>query len=383
MKNRLVFEVEKGGERQEKGRGKAKKRQEEGRKKVGERQRKAEERQREGRGKTNGRKEQGRRKVEGIMKLLILVLIFGVIFFLVISLYYLEMARRASKKEKFLKKLAVEGRRKAKDSQLNEENKKGALELILAWVMDLVVIENLLVSSDASISVGRFLSISLGMGLVFLVLPMVLMKNPFVMLIFLVFGSFVPTIYYILKRKKREEIMVKQLPEAINMITRALKAGQPLDAALHEVGRSLAPPVGSEISTVYDEMAMGLPFETAIRNFEKRYPRISDIKILCTTFVVQRETGGNLSAILEGLANTIRERFKLQMQVRALTAEGRMTSLILGFIPIGFATMTWFLNPKYISILFTHPLGKKLLLLAFFLEAVGFYVMRKLSSLEV
>ncbi|MBL0731931.1 MAG: type II secretion system F family protein, partial [Desulfosarcina sp.] len=201
--------------------------------------------------------------------------------------------------------------------------------------------------------------------------------------LFLIIGAAAPLFYFVYRRKKREDILVKQLPESIDMITRALKAGQSLDGALHEVGRSLPLPIGGEISTVYDEIAMGLPFESAIKNFEKRYPRIADIKILCTTFVIQRETGGNLTKILTGLATTIRERFKLKMQVKTLTAEGRVTSMILAMIPVAFALLTWFLNPKYISILFVHPMGKKILFFAFFLEGLGFYVMKRLSAIKV
>lgn len=317
------------------------------------------------------------------MEILILITVFLVIFIFVISLYYLEMDRRASKKEKFIKNLALERRKSNDGTLIDKEAKKSLLESILGAVIDIAVIESFLISADANISTRRFLIISLGMGLFFIIPPMLLVRNPFVMFIFLALGMSIPMIYYNFRRKKREENLVKQLPEAINMIARALKAGQSLDGALHEVGRRLPPPIGYEISSIYDEIAMGIPFETAIRNFEKRYPQIADIKILCTTFVIQRETGGNLTRILDGLSTTIQDRFKLKMQVKTLTAEGRITSLILGFIPIVFGLLTWFLNPKYISILFVHPVGKKLLLLAIFLEISGFYVMRKMSDIKV
>ena len=317
------------------------------------------------------------------MKIFILIMVFMVVSFFCLSLYYLDMDRRAAAREKFLNRLARE-RRGASDRETEPEDvQSGFLETIVGRIMDTALIESLLVSADSSISVGRFLSISLGMGVIFMLPPLILMGNPFVMLLFLIIGAVAPLFYFVYRRKKREDILVKQLPESIDMITRALRAGQSLDGALHEVGRSLPLPMGGEISAVYDEIAMGLPFESAIKNFEKRYPRIADIKILCTTFVIQRETGGNLTKILTGLATTIRERFKLKMQVKTLTAEGRVTSLILAMIPVAFALLTWFLNPKYISILFVHPMGKKILFFAFFLEGLGFYVMKKLSAIKV
>jgi len=316
------------------------------------------------------------------MKTLILTIVFLIVFFLILSIYYMDIDRRAAKKEKILKKLAYE-RRKGADRAAAGYEKKGIMEKVLGRLIDMALIESLLVSADSSISVGRFLSISLGMGVFFILPPLLLMRNPFVMFLFLISGALLPSFYYIYRKNKHEETLIKQLPEAIDMITRSLKAGQSLDRAMHEVSRRLPAPIGTEVSSVYDEIAMGIPFETAIKNLENRYQKIADIKILCTTFVVQRETGGNLTKILDGLSKTIRDRFKLKMQVKAMTAEGRITSLILGLLPVAFAGITWFLNPKYISILFVHPVGKKLLVFALFLEVLGFYVMKKISDIKV
>ena len=316
------------------------------------------------------------------MKTLILIIVFLIVFFLVLSIYYMDIDRRAAKKEKILKKLAYE-RRKNVDRAAAGYEKTGIMEKALGRLIDMAKIESLLVSADSSISVDRFLSISLGMGVFFILPPLLLMRNPFVMFLFLIFGAMLPSFYYVYRKNKHEETLIKQLPEAIDMITRSLKAGQSLDRAMHEVSRRLPAPIGTEVSSVYDEIAMGIPFETAIKNLENRYSKIADIKILCTTFVVQRETDGNLTKILDGLSKTIRDRFKLKMQVKTLTAEGRMTSLILGLLPVAFAAITWLLNPKYISILFVHPVGKKILLAALFLEVLGFYVMKKISGIKV
>ena len=228
------------------------------------------------------------------MKWLISTVFALVIFFLILSFYYLQGDRKAARKEKLLKKLAAERRSPQDDRVLNE--KSGFMETMLGRVMDIAIIESLLISAEASISVKRFLFVSFGIGLFFVLPPLLLMRNPFIMFLFLMLGFFCPAFYYIYRRNKREEGLVKQLPEAIDMIIRSLKAGQSLDGALREVGRKLPAPVGTEIRSVYDEIAMGLSFETAIRNFADRYPRIADIKILCTTFAVQRETGGNISA---------------------------------------------------------------------------------------
>jgi tight adherence protein B len=187
----------------------------------------------------------------------------------------------------------------------------------------------------------------------------------------------------LLRKKRRESALVAQLPDAIDAITRAIRAGQSVDSALMEVSRSLPAPVGTEVRTIYDEMAMGLAFETAIRNFEGRFPMVSDVKILCSAFIIQREAGGSLTHILQGLSTTIRERFKLKQQVHALTAEGRVTAIILAAIPLAFAFLTWLLNPTYISLLFVHPMGKMLLAGAICLEVMGFLIMRNMAKIEV
>jgi tight adherence protein B len=184
-------------------------------------------------------------------------------------------------------------------------------------------------------------------------------------------------------RRRREARLVAQLPEAIDMIARAIRAGQSVDAALRDISHNLPAPVGPEIGTVRDEIVMGLSFEQAVRHFEARFARVADVKILCAALVIQRETGGNLTRILGGLAHTIRQRGRLQMQVRAMSAEGRMSSLVLGLIPIAFGAITWLLNPDYIALLFTHPTGKALLALAVGLVGLGFYFLRRIARIEV
>jgi tight adherence protein B len=156
-----------------------------------------------------------------------------------------------------------------------------------------------------------------------------------------------------------------------------------VDGALKEAGRGFPPPIGVEIPRIYDEIAMGLPFEQALGNFERRFPHVSDIKILCAAFIIQRETGGNLIRILQGLSTTIRERFNLKRQVRTLTAEGRMSAKVLAVLPLAFSGIVWLLNADYIRPLFVHPAGRKLLLFAAVSVALGFVVMHVMTKIEV
>jgi len=145
------------------------------------------------------------------MKVFILIMVFMVVSFFFLSLYYLDMDRRAAAREKFLNRLARERRGSTDRETEAEDVQAGLLESIIGKIMDTALIESMLVLADSSISVGRFLSVSLGMGLVFMLPPLVLMRNPFVMLLFLVLGASVPVFYFIYRRKKQEETTIKTI----------------------------------------------------------------------------------------------------------------------------------------------------------------------------
>jgi tight adherence protein B len=155
-----------------------------------------------------------------------------------------------------------------------------------------------------------------------------------------------------------------------------------VDNALKEVARSSPPPLGAEIRTIYEEIALGIPFTAALENFEHRFNRLADVKLMTTAFIIQRETGGNLTRVLDNLANLIRERDTLKRQVRAMTAEGRSSAFILGVLPLVVGAFFWIVRPAYIKVLFTHPVGQKLLLAAVVLEISGFAVMCLMTRID-
>jgi tight adherence protein B len=313
---------------------------------------------------------------------LIAAIVFMDVLLFSLSFYYLLKDRKERRKKKVLTRLSrnadADGTRLLKTASV-----RSGLSRLAGSVMDLAALESLLIAADARLSVERFCTLSLGLALLVVLPAVILLHNLAAALVVMCAGLCLPYIYLVWRRKRREQMLVQQLPETLEMIVRALRAGQSVDGALKEIAASSAPPVGTEIRTVYDEMAMGLSFEKALRNLEKRFAGVSDIKIMCTAFIVQRETGGNLSKILAGLADTIRRRFKLRRQVRTLTAEGRTSALILGLLPLVFALVAWVFNPDYIGLLIAHPMGRKLLILAVFFVVSGFTVMRLMTRIEV
>ena len=308
----------------------------------------------------------------------ILVLFFG------ISIYYLIKDKEAHEKSKRIKELVPDKAETGNSASFIIDEQPGSrLQKILGRFLDLAALESMLIASNVPLSIDRLLTFGLGTGIIFVLPVVVIFRSPWPVLPLLILGFFLPFLYVMYRKKKREDALVEQLPDALDMIVRALRVGQSVDGALQEVARSFSPPIGTEIKNIYNEMSMGLPFEKALRNFEKRFIKIPEVKILVTAFIIQRETGGNLTSVLDGVARTIRERFHLKRQIKVLTAEGRLSALILGLLPIGFLLIAWVFNPKYISLLFTDPTGKKLLLFAVLFEITGFVVMRIMSRIKV
>jgi tight adherence protein B len=314
-----------------------------------------------------------------------IALLFGLmILFFGISIHYILADREAVEKEKLLKQFEGKGpRADQSDALIRAERQRSTLERLLGRVLDLAAIESLLIAAGAPLSLERLLTLCLGIGILFVIPVLAILKSPAAMVLALVAGAALPFVYLFYRKKKQEAALVEQLPDALDMIARAIRVGQSVDGALQEAARSFPPPIGPEIRTIYDEMTVGLPFERAFRNFENRFPRLPDVKIMVTAFIIQRETGGNLTTVLEGVSKTVRERFALKRQIKVLTAEGRSSALILGLLPVAFLGVAWIFNPEYVSLLFTNPLGKKLLLIAVLSECAGFAIMRVMTRIKV
>ena len=182
--------------------------------------------------------------------------------------------------------------------------------------------------------------------------------------------------------RRDEARLVAQLPDAVRTIARAIRAGQSVDAALYEAGRAAPDPAGREFLRVRDELALGVPFEDAVRSLADRHRGVLELRFLAAAFALQRRTGGSLGDLLEPLASTLAERVSLRREVRALTAEGRATAWVIGALPLAFLAITGVVRPEYASLLFTHPTGRLLLGTAIALEIAGFAAMRRMARVE-
>jgi len=318
------------------------------------------------------------------MKSILIIFIFFFTFFLLMGVYFLFKDRKAAEKEVLLNRLwPKKEEEEERDSYLKKQRTKTWADTIFSFIIDVGSLNEYISNANINISVENFLLLSSACGILLSLSGCFLLKMVFPVFFFFPSGFILCFFFLRLKKKKRDAALVAQLPEVIDFMVRSLRAGHSVDRAFKGISQNFEDPVGSEISIIYDEISMGRPFIEAMRAFEKKFQKLSDIKLLCSSFIIQRETGGNLTEILDVLSNTIRERFSLKRQVKTLTAEGRMTGMILGLLPVAFGVMMYLLNPTYIDFLLNDPNGQKLIFLAIILEIAGFTAMRILSKVDI
>lgn len=183
-------------------------------------------------------------------------------------------------------------------------------------------------------------------------------------------------------RNKRLIQIEKQLPDALDLMGRALRAGHAFPTALKMVGDEMKAPIGVEFATAFDEVNFGVSMGDALMGMANRVDS-TDLRYFVVAVLIQRETGGNLSELLDSISKIIRERLKLLGQVRVLSAEGRMSAWVLGLLPFGAAGVIQLTNPKFLAVLFTDPAGQKMVGFAMFMMVLGFFVMRKIIRIRV
>jgi tight adherence protein B len=191
-----------------------------------------------------------------------------------------------------------------------------------------------------------------------------------------------PMTFLLNRRTARMRKFEEQFPEALDLLSRALRAGHALQTALGMVAEELKEPVGPEFKKTFDQQNFGLPLRDALHQMTERVP-IMDVRFFVTAVLIQRETGGNLSEILDNLAHVVRERFKIRRQVRVHTAHGRFTAFVLLSLPAGLAVALSAINPEQMHPLFYERMGQMLLLTAMVLQAIGFVWIRQVIKIEV
>ncbi len=197
-----------------------------------------------------------------------------------------------------------------------------------------------------------------------------------------VVASFLPVLVVMKNRSSRLAQMEEQLPEALDFLARSMRAGHAFTISLEMVGEELADPLGHEFRSLFNEQNLGASLERSLTGFAQRVP-LPDVRFFSSAVLLQRQTGGNLSEILNRLSHIIRERFRLKGQVKAASAHGRMTATVLTLLPLGTLGGLIITSPGYLDPLMTDPLGRKLILAGIVFQVLGNYFIQKIIKIKV
>lgn len=254
--------------------------------------------------------------------------------------------------------------------------------LLEAWASRVLNLSLFLEQADITMSPSNFLLVTIGMGALGAVLvPVSGFSFLFAPLAFLAL-ALLPLAWAAFKRSRRKKAFARQLPEAMELVARALRAGHSLGSGFHLVASEMADPIASEFGRCYEEQNLGIPMDQALDGLADRVPNL-DLRFFATAVILQRQTGGDLAEVLDKIGYIVRERFKIWGQIQALTGEGRLSGIVLLALPPALFAVMFKLNRDYVMMLFEDPMGKKLLAIAIVMQLLGALVIKKIVNIKV
>lgn len=244
-------------------------------------------------------------------------------------------------------------------------------------------LEQLLMQTDLEWTVASMLGSSVLAGVVLFAVMLSVGSGAIELaLLAMVGGMCAPLVIALTVRSRRSRLISSQLPEALDMMVRSLRAGHGVSAAFKLVATEMPIPIAVEFARCFDEHNLGVDFRVAVENLTKRVPNNLDLRIFAMSVVLQHETGGNLVEILEQIAYTIRERYKFYGKLAALTAEGKVSGVILGALPLAVTAVLSITNGSYVSVLVDTPSGRMVSTVAIMLWASGVAWLVRLTKVE-
>jgi tight adherence protein B len=240
----------------------------------------------------------------------------------------------------------------------------------------------LIEQSGVATTPGAVVGMSLTAGLVTTLFVLVVVGSLPLALGVSLLGISTPFFWLKHKRSQRIKKFEEQFPEALDLLSRAIRAGHAFQTAMGMVADELPAPVGVEFKKAFEQQNFGLPLRDALNEISERVPSL-DVRFFVTSVTIQRETGGNLSEILDNLARVVRERFKIRRQVRVHTAHGRFTGYVLLALPAALALALTWLSPEHMKLLFNEKLGQAMLVGAMVMQGIGFAWIRQVIKIEV
>ena len=236
--------------------------------------------------------------------------------------------------------------------------------------------------ADMTIPVGTFVLLSIGLFVVGIGAGKIFHWPTVISVVVRGVLMLVPNTFVDAKRRRRFKRFMSHFPEALEMFARSLRAGHSFTGAIQLVAQEMPHPIGPEFSKVFEEQNLGIPLRQALLGMTERIEAL-DVKFFVTAIMIQRETGGNLAEIIDKIGHVIRERFRIQGQLKIFTAQARMSGIILSFLPVGIAILVGMLNPEYLKPLWFEKAGRIMIAVAVILQVLGMLAIRKIIRIKI
>ncbi len=253
---------------------------------------------------------------------------------------------------------------------------------MLVQVQAALHLKKMLDQADVHITPSRLVMFSVMAGMLGLLAASVLTISILVIAASGLVAAMIPFIHVWWKRRQRFNAFLEHLPDALDLMSRGLSAGHAFSESLHMVSTEMPEPIATEFRKTYEEQNLGLSLKLALENLTDRVPLL-DLKMCVTAVLIQRETGGNLAEILEKVAYTIRERFRIMGDLKTLTTSSRMSAWLLCGLPIFVTFVITAMNPEYMSVLWKDQRGHYLIVAALFLQVTGMLIVRKILNIKI
>jgi tight adherence protein B len=322
------------------------------------------------------------------MPIVIAIIVFAIVAlvtFVIASLFDQRRAQARLIKERLANAdKTPEREQEAEFALLRDEqlSKIPAFDTLLRRSARVSAIQNALSQAGMKQRAGNFLVMCLVCAMAAGFVAFAWSRNPAIAWVAMIIGGVLPYSIVSYRRRKRFEKIEELFPEAIDTLARAVRAGHAFTTALEMISSEISEPLAGEFRQLYEEQKFGMPVRDALMNLTERVPLV-DVKFFVTAVMLQRETGGNIAEILGNLSGMIRERFKIQRQVRVHTAQGRLTMALLMAMPPVVVGILCVFSFDFVRPLFYDPLGHTLLVASIALQTIGYFVIRKIIRIQV
>ena len=315
------------------------------------------------------------------------VAVFALVLLAIVGGYFLLSAGRSEKAD-VKKRISLLELRNLRDTEIPEFLKNEVLSdvpllnRLLSRVNIATRIDRRLRQADMKMPVGTFLLFSLSLFFVGIVAGRILHWPTILSAVVGLALLAVPNIIVDIKRRRRLKRFMNHFPEALEMFARSLRAGHSFTGAIQLVAQEMPDPIAPEFSKVFEEQNLGIPLRQALIGMTERVD-ILDVKFFVTAILIQRETGVNLAEIIDKIAYVIRERFRVQGQLKIFTAQARLSGFVLSLLPIGVAVLIGIMNPEYLKPLWFEGTGRIMIAVAVTLQILGMIVIRKIIRIKI